>query len=169
MTKRALRWWLMVAGAVAVLVMVAILAAPLLRPRESARSDSCLGNMKQKVRALLMCAQENDQRLPPAEDWQARLVDRYANGEHIFVCVEREDEPGPYFALSPYVTWRRLDEIEAPETVVMVYEVDGAGEPVFPHDGGAHYGFADGRSKWLSQEDAQNRPWALPQVPGQRE
>lgn len=125
--------------------------------------------MKQTVRALLMYAQENDQRLPPAEDWQARPVDRYADSEKILVCVDREAEPEPYFALRPYVTWRRLDEIEAPETVVMVHEVDAAGEPVFPHDGGANYRFVDGRSKWFSREDAQNQPWALPQAPGQRE
>lgn len=152
MTRNASRW---LAGAAAILMLAiaAIVVPPLLRTRESARSNSCWGNTKQISRALLMYAQENNDRLPPVGDWQASLSP-CIHSDRIFICVAREDEPTPHFALSPQITLRSLDELEAPENVLLFYEIDATGRLVFPHDGGAHYAFADGHSKWVSRKEA---------------
>ncbi len=169
MEKRRSRRWLIALGALLVLAVAAYVVFPaLVGKREKARSTTCYSDTKQICLALLMYARENDQRLPPADGWQERLLP-YEDNPRVFVCQDREDTPTPHFALSPYVTWRRLDEIEAPDTVLMVYEIDATGAPVYPHEGGANYGFADGHVKWFSRTDALKQSWALPAGSGQGE
>jgi len=59
-----------------VIAIIAILAAILFpvfaRAREKARSSSCLSNTKQIVLAILMYAQDYDERMVPSRCWAAR-------------------------------------------------------------------------------------------------
>jgi len=102
--------------------------------------------------ALEMYAEDNGGRLPPRSDLQSRLMP-YVRYEGAFACTDRPDGPRPHYAPDARVAGRRLDTIESPDAV-LVYEVDAAGDAVFPHSGGANYFLADGRSKWLRDPPA---------------
>jgi len=91
-----------------VIAIIAILAAILFpvfaRAREKARQTSCLSNLKQVGTALLMYAQDNDERLPasyqwvdppnnwPLRKWAATIVP-YIKNNQIFVCPS-DSNPG---------------------------------------------------------------------------
>lgn len=140
---------LVVVGILATLA--AILFPVFARSREKARQTSCLSNVKQIALALQMYTKDYDDALPPAAGWQDRVLP-YLNHEQIFRCPTREGAL-PHYALSPYVAGRKLGEIADPDTTVMVYEVDASGQPVFPHNDGANYGFVDGHAKWFSKDN----------------
>ncbi|MGI5819674.1 MAG: DUF4349 domain-containing protein [Armatimonadota bacterium] len=140
---------LVVVGLLAVLG--AILFPVFARSPEKARVASCLSNMKQIALALQMYAEDHDGYLPPAAGWE-ELVLGYANNEHIFRCPANLHD-GAHYALSPFVAGRRVAAIAEPESTVMIYEVGAGGQPVFPHNDGANYGFVDGHVRWHRQED----------------
>jgi len=83
-----------------VIAIIAILAAILFpvfaRAREKARSNSCLSNTKQIGLAILMYAEDYNERVPPARCWDfsgaafhqyfASLIYAYVKNHHVFVC-----------------------------------------------------------------------------------
>ncbi len=138
---------LVVVGILAVLT--AILFPVFAKSREKARVSSCNGNMKQIALALEMYARDYDGYLPLAYGWQD-LVAPYIQNKQVFECPARTT-PKPHYALSPYVAGRRIAEIADPDTTVMLYEVGQGGQPIFPHNDGANYGFVDGHVKSFSK------------------
>lgn len=140
---------LVVVGILAILA--AVLFPVFARAREKARQSSCLSNMKQVAIAVQMYAQDYDDTLPPAADWQG-LVSRYAGNDQIFECPTRQGRL-PHYALSPFVAGRNLGEIADPETTVMLYEIGEDGRQVYPHNDGANYGFVDGHVKWFHRDN----------------
>ena len=139
-----------------VVAIVAVLGAVLFptfaKSREKARQSSCSSNMKQIALALQMYARDYDGYLPAAYGWQD-LVMPYIKNEQVFACPTRTT-PKPHYALSPYVAGRNLGEIADPDTTVMLYEVGEGGQPIFPHNDGANYGFVDGHVKWFRKDKA---------------
>jgi prepilin-type N-terminal cleavage/methylation domain-containing protein/prepilin-type processing-associated H-X9-DG protein len=81
-----------------VIAIIAILAAILFpvfaKAREKARQASCTSNVKQLMLAILMYAQDYDERLPPnwnvgaggASDTWSDLIMPYIKNDQIFVC-----------------------------------------------------------------------------------
>ena len=84
-----------------VIAIIAILAAILFpvfaRAREKARQTSCLNNVKQMGLAVMMYAQDYDERynfaycINPTVTWPNLLMPYVKNG-HIFVCPSDKDE-----------------------------------------------------------------------------
>ncbi len=152
MSSRTVRRWLIGLAVLAVAVVAAAGLYPALFPRPKRSVRVCIHNVKQIGAALEMYAEDNEGRLPPSGDLQRRLMP-YVRYEGAFACTDRRDDPRPHYALDARVAGHRLDSLEPPD-VVLVYEVDAAGRPVYPHKGGANYGFADGHWKWFAQNDA---------------
>jgi len=136
--------------------MLAILAAILFpvfaRSREKARQASCSSNLKQLALGTLSFAQDYDGRLPGTVTWRDDILP-YVQNEQLFVCPVAEGGPVTY-SINPLVAGRNLKDIEDREGTVLLYEVDRAGQPVFPHNDGANFAFADGHVKWLSKRQA---------------
>lgn len=141
---------LIVVGIIAVLA--AILFPTFARSREKARQASCMSNVKQLALGTLSFAGDYDGRLPSAATWRDDIMP-YVRNEQLFECPSDEIDSVSY-ALSPFVAGRNLDQIEAPDETVMIYEVGEDGRLVFPHNGGANYGFVDGHAKWLPKDRA---------------
>ncbi len=57
------------------------------RARSSARSVSCLSNLKQISLGLLMYTQDYDETLPPAQKWQSGEMP-YVKNQSLFACSE---------------------------------------------------------------------------------
>ncbi|MEA3402648.1 MAG: DUF1559 domain-containing protein, partial [Armatimonadota bacterium] len=130
----------------------AILFPVFARAREKARQASCQSNIKQLTLGTRMFAEDYDGRLPAAATWRDDVMP-YVKDEELFECPSDEIDNVTY-ALSPFVAGRNIEDIENPEETVMIYEVGEDGQPVFPHNGGANYGFVDGHVRWLSEENA---------------
>jgi prepilin-type N-terminal cleavage/methylation domain-containing protein/prepilin-type processing-associated H-X9-DG protein len=91
-----------------VIAIIAILAAILFpvfaRAREKARQTSCLSNVKQITLGILMYAQDYDERLLIASNWQIivdgsvrgtawhRALDPYINNDEVFNCPSCPDD-----------------------------------------------------------------------------
>ncbi len=150
----ALPWWQryrLVETGVSV-AMVCLLAAVLFpcfsRTRERARRTECLSNIKQISLGLLMYAEDNDHRLPAYRGWVDAVMP-YVRNRKLFICpYDRDTFPG--YALNPALAGRRLDTLEQPAEVVMVYEAKD-GRLVERHNEGANYGLADGHAKWMHE------------------
>jgi prepilin-type processing-associated H-X9-DG protein len=57
--------------------------------------------------------------------------------------------------MSPTLSGAVLASIARPAETILFYEVDGLGQPVFPHNNGASVCYADGHVRWLRQSDLQ--------------
>lgn len=173
----------LVVAAFILLSIVAVLAAILFpvfaRAREKARQDSCLSNTKQISLALLMYAQDYDERLPqhplvarperledaPADanshnlgsycvpgNWRL-LILPYTRNEAIFLCP----------ASSSYYSYQfnnklhgvQLRKFSRPADTLCIYEFGALdGSAPGPHNDGYNAGYVDGHCKWLHESNA---------------
>ena len=108
-----------------VIAIIAILAAILFpvfaKAREKARETTCTSNQRQLAMALLMSAQEHDEKLPALTDWTQRASDGGAAGK-IWDCpvsVLKGSTGNPDYTLNPRIADRALAEITDPSTTVL--------------------------------------------------
>lgn len=85
----------LVFGLVGVMVLAAVLFPVFAQAREAARKSSCLSEAKQLQLAVMMYAQDNDNRLPPAATWQT-VVTKYTGPGVGVACPSRQGVIGPY-------------------------------------------------------------------------
>ncbi|MBC7287953.1 MAG: DUF1559 domain-containing protein [Armatimonadetes bacterium] len=139
-----------------VIAIIAILAAILFpvfaRAREKARQASCESNLKQISLAILMYAQDYDERLPDhcgqktANCWAVSIYP-YVKNAQLFACpsygasntmgIWRDYANGPSHSFNPPIPrsygWnlmidcRKIAQIDRPAQVVMVADSDGRG------------------------------------------
>lgn len=144
-----------------VIAIIAILAAILFpvfaRAREKARQTSCLANQKQIGLAVLMYAQDYDERFPPAYtgSGDARVsgfydsVGPYTKNEQMYIC------PSDRFTTSSNRTNLDIGEGFYRRTMVasygMVYTFSWSG---------AGYPYFGGNTLWVRHDDGGGRPMA---------
>lgn len=134
--------------------------------REHARGLASLSNLRQIGLALIMYAQEHDDRLLDADGWVDALLPQWSDvkdkGFHAEALFRDptapEEEPWNY-AFNRALSGVRLGDIKNPSATVMVFEstagVKNAADTgqSLPrpgrHAGGDYYVFAEGRAKWV--------------------
>ena len=132
-----------------------------LRDVVSARKAVCLGHTKELALALQMYADDNDQRLPLAANWQDAL-EQYCKGSATFTCPEAPGSPSAY-AYSSTLPGLAYSDLLAPGDTVGIFESDAGpnavgGPELLPdaprHYGGDNYGFPDGHAAWIGRAPA---------------
>jgi hypothetical protein len=106
------------------LLMVPILGAIMFpvfsRAREAARSTSCLSHGKQLATALMMYAQDYDERFPPAKTWESGLTP-YTKDSTLTVCPSFA--PGKHaYAYNTWMSLRTEDKIDSPAEAPLFFE-----------------------------------------------
>ena len=163
-----------------VIAIIAILAAIIFpvfaKAREKARQASCLSNVTQITLAILLYAQDYDERLPqlkqgwPTTYWPERCWP-YVKNIQVFVCPSNDRAPLiPSYGMSKHLSLgNRLGEIENPSATLLIADgwrggAGGAEEHLVvywtskylgntvstAHNEGGNVGFVDGHAKWLS-------------------
>lgn len=135
------------AGAVALLTVavVEVVSTPRTPPR-----TICLGNEKQLALGVLGFAADNNGTLPSSSNVR-RDVLAYTEDATLWRCPSGH---GHTYALNPALSGAHLKSIANPAQTVLLYEANSAGQPIFPHHGGANLAFADGHIKWLTRSSA---------------
>jgi len=143
---------------VGVAVLAAILFPVFAQARESARKTACMSNVKILSLAVMMYAQDNDERLPLAANWQTSVTPYAQQGQttprRVDTCGARA-ETVPAYAFNRQLNSAKLWEIEAPNTTPVIFE-SSLGEAngsdllesfVTPHRNQGLVGFLDGSAR----------------------
>ena len=137
--------------------------------KESARWISCLSNVKQLGRGMLMYAEDNDQRLPPADGWNTATGSPIQGELHCFAATS----PWSY-AMNSEASGSRVEAddpddpgLRGPSDLVLVFEADArlpnaSGGPewlVLRHEGRTNICFADGHARSLKKDEVPSLRW----------
>jgi prepilin-type processing-associated H-X9-DG protein len=140
-------------GLVGVMVLAAILFPVFAQAREAARKAGCMSDAKQLSTAMLMYAQDHDERLPPAASWQTGLG-IYLRSSAGTSCPSRPGVIGPYAFNSKHAL-RSLAKIPSPAAAPQLFESSAgmlnASDPLTsfttPHIRAGIVSYADGHVK----------------------
>lgn len=135
-----------------VCVLAAVSAAGLPRVLESSRATKCLANLRQIGAAALLCAGDNDGRLPmsahQSDSWVGSLTN-YLEGTKLFLCPSYPNKVRLYsYAINDFLTpnpygaeeldYSRLSVLPTASTTLLMAECN---EKYAASD---HFHFADG-------------------------
>ena len=135
------------------------LAMPQMRQMtQDARGAPSQSNLKKLSLAIIMYAQDNDQKLPDADKWVDEIMP-YVKNEAVF-CDPAAPDLKYGYAFNRALSGARLGGIKDPLATVMVFEsmtgVKNAADTgqSLPrpgrHSGGDYFVFADGRAGWVA-------------------
>ena len=139
---------------------------------------TCQSNLRQIGLAVLMFAQDHDEKLPSADKWTDEIMP-YLKNENLLKCPAAKDLACAY-ALNQKVAGKRLAEIANPATTVLIFEsTKGARnysdamttlDPQGRHNGGNEFVYTDGHARWVkigqNPEAADVAVAGPPQPPG---
>jgi len=160
-----MRVWHLALLVVGVFAMAAVLAPVFQRAREADHGDPesvCARNLKQLALAMLMYAQDYDDRLPPAAVWMDSLEPYVKDLEPLLRCP-RDTRPYSY-AMNSGLSGARSTVIREANKVVMLFESDSGrrnasglltiADLADPrrHDGGLFFAFAGGRVRGFTAD-----------------
>ena len=144
-------------------VMLPILAAILFpvfaQAREKARATACLSNTKQQAVALLMYAQDYDNRYPDSTAWMTG-IQPYAKADAILHCpsLAHSGASAYGYALNKNLSRTNLDKVASPQDTAEIWDSTDPGPNVadtlqsLPNPGrhikGNNFAFVDGHAKW---------------------
>ncbi|HEX9998097.1 MAG TPA: H-X9-DG-CTERM domain-containing protein [Abditibacterium sp.] len=126
-------------------------------PRTEARNRLiCQSNLKLIALGIAQCAQDYDEKLPPAKSW-SDVLQPYVQSEAIFNCPELPKSSHYGYAYNSKLSTTNFSSTSNSAKTVSIYETSilkrnafGIGENVaFRHLNGANYAFADGHVKWF--------------------
>lgn len=137
---------------------------------------SCLSNLKQLGTGMMMYAQDYDQRLPPATQWNAGLYP-YVKNERIFRCPETETEGPPTYAMNYRLSRAGTARLVQSERTVLLFDavagrnLAGA-RNLMPrpsrHPGRYPVGFLDGHARIIPEGEVAELIWTPVMAKGQR-
>ncbi len=142
--------WLAVLGCVGLLILLGGLLAAMLLPavrRQQAHANQtrCLSNVKQGSLAMLMYAQDYDERFPPDTNFETTLYP-YVRNAQIFVCPSAQSPPS--YGMNAGLCGLHLTMLSQPAQTTMLYDSTAEADLVGRHNNGNNVGFADGHVKW---------------------
>ena len=118
---------------------------------------ACMTNLKQLGLAVMMFAQDHDERLPSADKWTDEIMP-YLKNENLLKCPTAKDLACAY-ALNKRIAGKSLAQIPNPAATVLIFEsTKGARnyadametlDPKGRHNGGNNFVYADGHAKWV--------------------
>ena len=154
-------------------IIAAILFPVFAQARAKAQAISCLSNTKQIARAMVMYAQDYDDRLPLARDW-GDATSRYTGNRQVYVCPTarlngESAAGGSSYAYNSKLNARRLRDLKYPAQTPETFESGAdrwnASDPVesfLPrHQRHGSLAYADGHARMVSRPGP-----ALPAKPG---
>ena len=151
------------------IVVLLLIATALLLPvvfsgpsKEVSASIRCLSQAKQVGTALMMYAQDYDERLPPAEKWMTVTLP-YMKDAKIYLCPtvhQADDKAVASGAMDTRLSGKSLAKLSNPDSVLLAYEstrtdwdaTDPAQTFAPRHNGHGNVIFADGHAKLLKHE-----------------
>jgi len=136
-----------------------LLSGPTRERRAEQRAEQCRSNLEVLTRAVLDYARDHDDRLPSAVTWSSSVMTYLGGGSQADVLrcpADARSRPG--YAMNPVLSDMRLEEIGAPQSTILLYEVR-RGKPVLRHRGTAFYAFVDGHIERMAE--APDRLWRL--------
>jgi prepilin-type processing-associated H-X9-DG protein len=129
----------------------------LTRARDSARTVSCISNMKQLALGVLMFVEDYDEKYALKADSYKKAISPYIKNDQIFHCPS-DDAGVVSYSFNPHLAGIKLAKVSSPATTVMLYE-GKAGKLNYKHNGKAGVAFADGHVKMVAEADAKNLRW----------
>jgi prepilin-type processing-associated H-X9-DG protein len=143
--------------------------------RATAQQSTCLSNLKHLSLAMLMYAQDYDERYPAQrQDW-SKATEPYFKNRNTLQCPA--DPNLPSYAINGTLLGHKLGDVPSPAELVLQFESDDLKTVAYRHNDGANYSFADGHCKWLRRGGEKagatwgSPVWSLdrPSVGGRRE
>jgi len=147
-------------------IMMAILMPAITRARTLAMTTLSQTNVRQICLAMHLYSDENDGRLPPADNWPAAL-NEYIGNEKILKSPFAP-HTGRSYAMNANLNGRKIKDIKQPQRTVLIFEV----EPGSPPAGGRELlpdrprgprgyviGFLDGHTEVVPPERLDELIW----------
>lgn len=103
---------------------VALLLPPLAKAKSKAQSITCMNNLKQLALGALMYANDNKDRLPPADRW-ADALQKYTGSEAPFRCVNGAPGHRSHYGYNARLAGAELATIKNPAQAVLFFEAEG--------------------------------------------
>lgn len=144
---------LLFAGALA-LLSGAFGAAQQAADPAKAHQSACASNLYQLSKAMLMYAQDYDNRLPPADRWSRALLPYYKSAQTLSCPADGKADG---YALNRNLSGADLKRVAKPAETVLLFESDqhkpnasGTREAAAEtrHAGGSNFAYVDGHVKW---------------------
>ncbi len=161
-------------------IFAAILFPVFSAAREKARETSCLSNVKQISMATLMYAQDYDEQLPQATEWQTNFTP-YIKDEKIYHCPavvftqEQATPPATTYAYNSALDRMKLKRLADPANTVSNYDSSNFSRNAndaltsLPSPGrhlkGNNISFADGHARFWSDAEPLPQGKILPDTP----
>jgi len=147
-------------------IWAAMVIPAVVQAREKARRAVCMGHLRQLGLALIMYANDNDERLPAPDRWADALTNNLVSGAETFRCpITRAGDRPYYYFFNRHTAgtdWQRDHE-----TVLLVdgaqlwnATIAGPGEIMsWPHRQGCNVLFADGHVQFVRRERLASLHW----------
>jgi prepilin-type processing-associated H-X9-DG protein len=152
-----------------ILVMPAMLLPALAKAKARAQSINCVNNVKQIALAVVIHAQANTNRCPPAASWCDAIQPELAAASQVLVCPAGDNNQRCHYAFNAQLDGLSVDDISNPAQTVMVFETDGGwnvsgGSELLPSKSRHHravvVGFADGHVEVVPESRLTQLKWA---------
>ena len=155
-------------GGLSFLVITIVLLSMFLDARQRTRQSSCLMNIKRLSLAMQMYAQDNNNQLPTAANWNDKLLPySYSYKRTVLNCPSVKPAQ-PSYGMNRQLSDLPVTKIKSPADTVSIFEsAPGKNQSgdmenlVSPsrHNGGDSFGFVDGHCKWLSERSIGELNW----------
>ena len=96
------------------------LSAALMSAKEASERMTCKDNMKHLYNAMIRYAYENDDHLPPRDQWQKALTPFVRDTQHTFSCPCEEDGKASYVYLGD--DYMKLSDFSSTKTLPIIME-----------------------------------------------
>jgi len=108
-------------------IMMAILMPTISTARTHAMTTISINNVKQLCLAMIIYSNENDGRLPLADNWPAALIPYLGDGK----ILESPFAPhtGRAYAMNANLEGRKIRDIKQPHRTVLIFEVEPGSPP----------------------------------------
>jgi hypothetical protein len=110
----------LVAGIAGAAILGALMFPVFARARSAARRTACMSNVKQLSLAVMMYAQDHDEKLPSAAAWQAGTAP-YSRDPRALICPEALNLPSGY-AYNRMLNHRSLAAVLLPASTPELYD-----------------------------------------------
>lgn len=161
------RWVNALVSASIVAIVGAILYPFFSVPKENGhRRGGCRSNISQLCTALYIYSADNDDRLPPADEWFDLAWGTYGKSKTPLRCTESKS---PYtYAFNAYMDGILVTDLEDQSHTIVLFEIEARGPNAFGgsdseapprHRGGNVYGMAECSTRWLKPDARATYKW----------
>jgi type II secretory pathway pseudopilin PulG len=153
------------------LLMLPVLAAMLLpalaKAKQRATTISCMNNVKQLNRALIMYASDNKDQLPSGNKWGDAIQQYVGANANVFLCARDKASDRSHYAFNARLSGMSTKDVTTPAATVLVFETEGGwnlsgGKELLlskPRHGTYVVGFVDGHAEAVRAENLKKLRW----------